>query len=173
MSKNVLTEFKIDPHNPTFLKISCRPAGVLAWILSLLKLVATTTMIASRQCLDYRSASLKGFTSLSVPLNKVTGVQFGIYKPIKLLIAAGVLFLSSLYMMFDSAVVGVIMLLVAIGLVVKYFLNKTFFIGFMNGGDTLYSIQFYSSVIENIAVDQKKVEEAASLIRSAILHSGH
>ncbi len=171
MSRNVLTEFKIDPQNPTFLRISCRPSGVVAWILSLLRLVSITTMIASRQCLDYRSSSLKGFTSLTVPLNKVTGVQCGIYKPIRLLITAGVFFLSSFYMMFDSPAVGFILVLASIVLVVMYFLNKTFFIGFMNGGDTVYAIQFHPSVIENIPVDQKKVEEAASLIRSAVLHS--
>ncbi len=173
MSKNVLTEFKLDPQNPTFLRISCRPSGLVAWILSLLKLVSTTKMVASRQCLDYRSSSLQGFTSLSVPLNKVTGVQCGIHKPIGLLITAGVLFIYSIYMMFDSAAMGAIILLVSIIFAIWYFLNKNFFIGFMNGGDKIYTIQFHASVIENIPVDQKKVEEAAALIRSAVLHSGH
>ncbi len=169
MAKYVLTEFRMNSEAETFLSIKSRPAGLLNWILSHLGIVATDSFTASRECLDFKSTSLKGFSSVSAPLPCVTSVVSGMKKPFWMLVATIIcLFLGT----FGAVALGpgaIFFLILAVVFGILYYINKNFYIGFMNGGDTLYYVQFHSSVIEGVTVDNAKVQEACALVREAIL----
>lgn len=171
MSKYVLKEFEIDPAKTTFLRISCRPSGVFSWILNMVGITPKSSLIVNRHCLDYRSSSLSGFTSVSAPLNQINTVQCGLKKNFWNLVFAGVCFFLGTLGVLVAGPVALLFLIVSIWLGISYFLKKNFYIGFRAGGDPLYFVQFYASLIEGIKVDQEKVEQASSLIRSAILQN--
>lgn len=169
MSKNVLLEFEIDPSKSTFLKIASRPSGLLHWLLTMLHIAPKTTLIANRQCLDYRDASLFGFSSLSAPLNQVTAVTCGVKKSFWLFLSTIICFILGTLGAFALGPIAIVFLIIACILGFLYYTGKNFCIGFMNGGDTQYLIRFHSSIIEGVKIDQEKVEQACALMRSAIL----
>ncbi len=171
MAKYVLTEFKMDAEAETFLSISCRPAGILNWFLSKLGIVATSSLKANSECLDYRDTGLKGFAAVTAPYPCVTSVVCGMKKPFwQLAFALVSLFLGTIGFLFLGPL-AILFLILAPVFGLLYFINKNFYIGFMNGGDTTYYVQFHSSIIESVTVDSQKVEEACALVRKAVLDS--
>ncbi len=148
MAKYVLTEFKINENEDTFLSISCRPSGILNWILTRLGLVATATLKGNQECLDYSAVSLKGFESVTAPHPCVTAVVYGMHKPFWLLVATIICSLLGTLGAFTLGAAALIFLVLACVFGWLYYIRKNFYIGFMNGGDTEYSVKFYASIIE-------------------------
>ncbi len=171
MAKNVLTGFKIDANAETFVHITCRPSGLLNWLLNLIGIVGTSSLTANRECLDFKTTSLKGFESVTAPLPCVTTVTCGLRKPLNHLISAIVCFLLGTIGAAAISKYLMLFLLLAIVYGVLYYLGKSFFIGFMNGGDRVYGVEFHASVIEGIKVDNDKVNETCALIRQEIIKS--
>ncbi len=173
MSKNVLTEFKLNEEEENFLSITCRPAGLLSWLLSKLGIVSTCSLKANSECLDFSGGALTGFDTTSVPLTKVSAIVYGLQKPIKMLVLAILSLIASGYILTNggSGWLSLVFVILAAYFGWKYYTGKNFYIGFMNGGDKLRAVFFHPSVIEGIKVDDEKVKEVCTVLRRTVLKS--
>ena len=106
MAKNVVTHFKIDPSAKNFFEVSARPSGIVNWALSKMKAVPEHTLIASRDCLDYKAGSVFGYESVSAPIHKVSKILSGIRRNIFLLVVACFFLLMGLYSGFSNLIAG-------------------------------------------------------------------
>ncbi len=171
MAKYVLTKFHMDENAETFLSITSRPSGIINWILTRIGIVATQSFEANQECLDFSGTSLKGFESVTAPHPCVTSVVCGMKKPFWMLVTTIICLLLGTLGAFALGKTSLLFLFLAVVFGILYYINKNFYIGFMNGGDRLYYVQFHSSIIESVTVDSKKVQEACALVRKVILKS--
>lgn len=151
-----------------------RKSGFFAFLMTILGLDATTTFRCTRNRVEYKASSLFGETSITIPLNQVSGIIGGYTKPIELLIAAGTSFLTSVVFGltqrsgFIFFIAGVIIPLILIG---QYLYGKTMKLGVQNGGDKVYGLEFKKGLIEGVDVDIQLVKEAIALLNNAVLSS--
>ena len=93
----VLRKFEINQSSSAdkIIDIVGRKSGFVAFLLTVLGLDATTSLRCTRDRVEYKASSLFGETSITVPLNQVTGIVGGYKKPLELLISAGISFVVS------------------------------------------------------------------------------
>lgn len=187
----VLKKLSVNETEETPVDIQGREGGLFSFILNVIGLGATTSLACTKEYVEFRATSLKGFDSIRVPTSAVTGVTFGLKKPVGLFIMSAIFAVLGVVSFFSSVVLNAILdqgttegvqsslanaqIPLAIGLVViavimfvSYFLTKFFYIGFENGGDKQYIIAFKASVIEGVAVNTEKVEQAAMMINKLV-----
>lgn len=174
----VLKKFHIGPsldQNGPVVEIQGRQPGIIGFILSILNLDDTTSLICYSDRIEYKSSSFWGEQALTIPAAAVTGIIGGFKKPLGYLIAAIFVFIIGLVigngMNEASSVVILLALFISAILVLLYYLKKEMNMGVQNGGDKIYSISFNRSVIENIDVDIDKVKLAISMINQVVLIS--
>jgi len=169
----VLKQFEIDKDADIFLKISGRESGILSFLLSLIGLDPITTFEADKKSVRFETVSVrKGKFRVSVPNSAITGVVTGWTKPFQLLVVAAVFLICGLSGIGTSMAIVIAGVVVAAICLVFYFLNKSLFFGFYNGGDSPIAImQVGRSVIENVPLDLEKFEEAAAVLNEVILNS--
>jgi len=177
MSKSplVLKRFQIDRNaiDAPLVDIQGRDEGVISFFLTLLRLDDATSLKCFRDRIEYKSSSLFGESTITIPLQQVTGIVGGFTKPIGYLIAAFIFFVITIILSFvwSNAVVVFILggFLIVVALVYQYFVNKTLSIGVQNGSDKVYGLQFKKSVIEGVGVNINLVREAIDVINNAVL----
>lgn len=188
----VLKKFAVDESAETKIDIQGRKGGPIEWLLNVMKLGATSSLICTDEYVEFKQTSLKGFTSVRVPTSAVTAVICKLNKPISCFFFAAFFFILGIIGLFPSVIIPLIQnqasnvnpaaiqdlsplvtslpaFIISIIMFVSYFLGKTFFIGFENGGDKQYGIFFRPSVIEGVSVDSNKAEEAAKIINKQVL----
>ena len=183
----VLKKLSINEADETPVDIQGREGGLFSFILNIIGLGATTSLSCTKDYVEFKAVSLKGFDSIRVPTTAVTGVTFGLKKPIGLFIMSAIFAVLGVLSFFSSVVLrmaseidiaqvpkggqmslAVVLLVLAVIMFVSYFLTKFFYIGFENGGDKQYMIAFKASVIEGVTVNTEKVEQAAMMINKLV-----
>jgi hypothetical protein len=172
----VLKKFEINQASSAdkIIHIVGRKSGFFAFLLTILGLDATTSLRCTRDSVEYKSSSLFGETSVTIPLNQVTGIVGGYKKPIEMLIVAGISFWTSVVLgliarngfIFFSA--GVVIPLI---LIIQYLYGKTMNLGVQNGGDKVYGLEFKKGLIEGVAVDIQLVKDSINLLNNSVLQS--
>lgn len=172
----VAKEFAVKEEGPVYARVVGRRSGLLAFLLSLLGIDPTTTLEVRKNGIELTVSSLSGRVSTMIPLSAVCNVGAGYQKPIGMLVVAIFLTVVALGSFFSGgpiAFVGSFALLVAIILVIAYYLNKTlsiFVIPMSNLGD---GFRIKRSVIEGVNVDEqtayRMIEVIASLIEEAAM----
>ena len=81
----VLKQWKVDV-NPVddedhFVVIHGRQSGIIAWLLNLMDIAATTSLLVSSSRLEFRQSSLAGEEHVLVPLEKLSSSSWGYKKP--------------------------------------------------------------------------------------------
>lgn len=179
----VLKKFHINPdRNATnVIEIVGRAAGVLSWVLNLLRLEQDYELILTRSEVSIRRGSLSGIVHTYLPLNKVTGTVCGYQRSIlafiltALFAVAFVLTLLSGFFENNQNAVSSDMgfafglLIVASVFALWYFLSKR--IGINIETMHTHGFVFKRSVIENVSVDLPHALEATSIINAMVLAS--
>jgi len=170
MSALVLKKFDVNPEAEAFVDIEGRQGGLLSFLLNLAGIDSTVTLRCTATKIEYKAASWKGFSNVTIPLQSVSAIVTGLKKPIELLIAAVAIFIASISAASQAGIaalgVGLVISVILVGL---YILKKEMALGVMNGGDTVYGLSFKRSVIEGVTVDNEKVNQAVDLINAAVL----
>jgi hypothetical protein len=148
-----------------------RPAGVIAFILTVLQLQPQTRLTVTDSTIEYETASLSGQLCKIVPLPRVSSMAAGVHKPIAYIIVAGFLFLFGCFLSIESrsSIPTVVAMLIAAILLVGYFLSKTVLFEITSNAGIEISLCFHPSVIEGVPVDSAKAIAAAGVIRDLIL----
>ena len=173
----VLKKFHLSPSGSgeRLVEIQGRQAGLIGFFLSILKLDDTTSLICFTDRIEYKSSSLWGEQSLTIPAAAVTGICGGFKKPLGWLIVAAFVFFMGITISLSGKDGGIFILFLAlvisIGLIVIYLVKKEMNIGVQNGGDKTHGMMFNRSIVENIDVDSDKVVAAIQIINSVVLRS--
>ena len=171
----VLRSFEVhctpQPPGQPLVEIVGRPAGIVAFVLTILQLQTQTTLSATDLGIEYEAASLSGQLRKFIPLSRVASMAAGVHKPVSYLIVAGSLFvLGALFSMSTgSSILLVIALLVVAILLALYFVSKSVLLEITSNAGIEISLCFRPGVIEGVPVDAEKAMEAAGVIRDLIL----
>ena len=119
-----------------------------------------------------RNSSLKGMTSVTTGLTSIAAFVGGYDKPIGWLVTGFLAFLGLSVAAFsgDEPMMGLFVagLIIFLIFVAIYAFQKVMYIGFETSGGATYMIAFKRSVIEGVAIDIARIEEAITLVNSLI-----
>ena len=170
----VLKQFQIDHTGVSGanLYVKARNSGLFAFILNLIGLDPTATVKVDTGSIEFRNSSLKGMTSVTTGLTSIAAFIGGYDKPIGWLITGFLAFLGLSITAFSGEepmiglfVTGIIVFLICVAI---YTFQKVMYIGFETSGGATYMIAFKRSVIEGVAIDIARIEEAITLVNSLI-----
>ena len=171
----VLREFVVDPNDPNGspVRVTGRASGFFAWLLTVLKLDATTSLLLTAQTIVFRSSSLFGQHTITIPLSKVASTSCGYSKPIGALIFAAVMVFTGLGALSqrDGQIVLAICLAAALISMIIYALGKKLFVTVESVGSTRVGLAFKRSLIENVPVDIDRVQHAIDIINDRVQRS--
>ena len=168
----------IDANN-NFVSITGRKSGLVAWLLSLLKIDPSTTINVGLDRVEFTSASLAGTASRLIPLQGVCSTYYGYHKPWKA--SSSIFFLFAFFglsMAMSTAERGspgngglTLVVAATLGLIVAlvyYFLNRTLTLGFVEHSGVVSGIIFKRSVIENIDINHEQAKAVCVIIQRLI-----
>lgn len=160
------------PH-PT-VEIVGRMQGIVAFALSLMGFSPITRFTITGTELRCQSSSLFGERSQFIPLRCVSSLAAGVHKPIAAIVWAVFITIFGIYISFASGSWApvAIALVIAIGLVVVYFLTKKFFIEVHAHGGPPISLLFKPNVIEGVPIDVEEALAVVGVIRDMVLQQG-
>ena len=181
MSALVIKEWKAD-QKPVdsannYVSITGRKGGLVAWLLSLVKIDPTTTIRVSPERLEFASGSIEGNEARIIPLQNICSSYYGYHKPWKS--AAGILgfflligFSSANRHSYESGFSGSHFFLIAgIGFIfaaMYYFLNRQLTLGFVETSGLVNGIRFKRSVIENIDLTPEQAHAVCVIVQNLI-----
>src|ERR1043166_1130910 len=165
------------------IEIEGRKPGVIAFLLTLIGIDATTSLLVTPRDIRFRKGSLYGEITSMMPLTAVASAHAGFAKPIGLLIAAGVIMLASLGGALGAAAehrggggagaaIAILGFVVAAVLVVAYFLSKKMAVFVESSGGATFGLIFKRSVIEGVTVDIDKVKAVVAIIPELVKIGG-
>lgn len=138
-----------------YVKIKGREGGIISFLLSWVGIDPTVTMVVDKGNIRFEKGSWSGFFRRITPMDKLCAGGYGYQKPWK----------SALVMaLIGIPLIGLLGLglLVIIGAIIYYYLNKQLRVEFSEIGGYTDGIVFKRSVIEGIKVDEA---DAARVIR--------
>ena len=170
----------IDENN-NFINITGRSGGIISWILSLVKIDPTTTILVGIDRIEFTSASLAGTQSRLIPLQSICSTYYGYHKPWKsafsifsLFVFFGILFGADIaesgsqggaFTTFITAsIVGLIIS------AIYYFLNRKLTLGFVEQSGVINGIIFKRSVFENVDINEMQAKHVCTIIQKLIEH---
>ena len=165
--------------NKNYVSITGRKSGLVAWLLSLLKIDPSTTINVGLDRVEFTSASLAGTASRLIPLQGVCSTYYGYHKPWKQAASIFMLFaFVGLSLAMGSAERGSpggggmsFVVATAAGLVIAlvyYFLNRTLTLGFVEHSGVVNGIVFKRSVIENHDINHEQAKAVCVIIQRLI-----
>ncbi len=170
--KYILSSFTLEPEANPFLDVSCRPGGFINWILCKLRFQDSARLTINRQCLDFKSKSIKQFDNISVPISRVMSVSYGADKPYWHLVACIALLLLAVALPFFLPWWSLFFpLFIALCFALSYYTGQSFYLKLEHGDDKVFCIHFRPSIIERVSVNMEQVDQACELIRQAMLDS--
>ena len=171
----VLRQFELrdNPRRPELpvVEIIGRHAGIIAFILSILRLANQSTFRVNSSCVEFESSSLFGQTKKFIPLSCVASMTGGIHKPLGYLIAAVVVFFLGIVgsLAFRSVIPLALMIIMAAVFVIGYFISKSILLEVTSNAGIEISIQFLPGVIEGKLIDSEKALATTNVICDLIL----
>ena len=162
------------------IEIEGRKPGVIAFLLTLIGIDATTSLIVTPRDIRFRKGSLYGEITSMMPLTCVASAHAGFAKPIQYLIAAGAVFLASIGGAIGGhrdlgghgggAAFALLGLIVAVVFVVAYFLSRKMAVYVESSGGATFGLIFKRSIIEGVEVDINKVKALVDIIRELVIN---
>ena len=164
-------EWHVDENAPSKVIIEGRKAGLIGWFLSLLRIDSTTRFELKGNYVTFLEGSLAGQINEIVPLTGTCNLGTGYLKPFSYIIAAGFCFVWFVLGLFNNSVGGIwvfLRLVMSVGLVVLYFLNKCMVFYVIPDSNSPVMIAFKRSIIEGVDVDEDSVNKVIRIMSSSI-----
>ena len=158
----VIKEARINENGPLYVKIKGRKSGLIAWILSLLGIDATTTLEVYGDRMEFTEGSLYGRLIQMIPLSAVCNVITGYLKPFTYLIIALICIPLAI------PTFGISLILTAV-FGILYFLRKSVLISIIPNSGHGPAICFKRSVIENVNIEEGDAYRIIAIINALSL----
>ncbi len=161
--------------------IEGRGGGLVSWLLHLVQIEPLTRFAVTSERVELEEASLSGKTKHCIPLEHVSYVFYGYYKPWKQALAVllvGWWLMSFLLPLLASLItrdprtglsgllLGTVLSFVfaLIAAVIYYILSKSFVIGFDTESGKVFALRFKRSLIENQEINSDEAAYVAELL---------
>lgn len=145
--------------------VSLDESGIVSFILALVGIDATTSLIVTSRHIEYESGSLSGFERSITPMNHVSSTFYGRFKPWKTALIIAAISLP-LVTAFGLGLIGIFLA----GL--YYFLNRELKLGFIADSSKSSHLVFKRSVIEGQEIDEEALRKIIALIEHLIQPEG-
>ena len=166
----VLTKFYVneDDSNRIFVSISGRGEGIIAWLLTKLKIYGETTFELNNDCISMNYLSMQGNVNHIIPLTCVSSSYCGYTQSIIALILGIFFSLIGFFMLLIHSIrlQGLGSLISGIVLLIVFFFSKRLFITVETRGGLTPGIRFKRSIIGNIPVDFNKAKSVVEIIKN-------
>ena len=144
----------------TYVRIEGRAGGLLSWLLSLVNISPTVSMVVSSDKITFAEGSLSGSLRYLTPLENICATFYGYTKPWKEAVAIGVVI--GLITSFLFGIPGII------AGIIYYFLNKTLTVGYSDMGGLRNAIHFKRSLIEGQNIDESEAAKVCAIIQNLV-----
>lgn len=156
-----------------YAQVIARESGLISFVLSLLGIDATTTLIVSGQGFEFERGSLSGFLRRVSPYGHVSSVLYGRHKPWKKTVGLIMLslFLGSSLMGHGTGMtmLGTLVLFGGVGLsLLYYFLNRELTLAFAEDSGQQMGITFKRSVVEGQEIDEAALKQLVIIIEALL-----
>ena len=160
------------------IEIEGRKPGLIAFVLTMMGIDTTTSLLVTPRDIRFRKGSLYGEITSMMPMTAVASAHAGFAKPIGYLIAAGAIVVGSISAGAGAAsqhgtsgggLIFLAGLVLAAIFVVAYFLSKKMAVFVESSGGTTFGLVFKPSVIEGVTVDIEKVKTVVDMIRELVI----
>lgn len=141
--------------NGNFAHLIGREAGLLAWLLSVLGIDATTEIEIKENVVVFSKGSLEGTEKRVIPLPSVCSAYYGFKKPWKEALVITIL-LTPVF--FIGLLLGPL----------YYFLNKTLTVGIVEHSSWIGGFAFKRSVIEGKSISEQDAWAVIQVIRALL-----
>jgi len=142
-------------NNGDYVHLVGREAGLISWLLSLLKIDATSEVEVKENLIKFTTSSFSGREKRIIPLNSITSAYYGYEKPWKMALVLTVLLMPFFF----------------IGLIVGplyYFLNKNLTVAVVEASGWVGAFSFKRSVIEGQNINEEQAYKVIDIIRELI-----
>ena len=166
----VVQEKEINESGPRYIHLKGRRAGIIAKILSLIGIDATTSFDVYEDRIEFSSGSIFGRTTECIPMTAVCNVGTGYVKPAAFLFTGIFLIISAIPVLIrGSKLAALITLIISALMLVGYFLGKTMMIYARSTGADLDVISFKRSVIENQRIDDDEAKRIVDIMNKLVI----
>ena len=166
----VLTKFYVNEDDPNniFVSISGRSQGIIAWLLTKLKIYGETTFELNDDCISMNYLSMQGNINHIIPLTCVSSSYCGYTQSIIALILGIFFSIIGFFMLLIHSVrlQGLYSLISGIVLLIIFFFSKRLFITVETKGGMTPGIRFKRSIIGNIPVNFNKAKSVVEIIKN-------
>jgi ribosomal protein L40E len=166
----VLTKFYVNENDPNkiFVSISGRGEGIIAWLLTVLKIYGETTFELNDDCISMNYLSMQGNINHIIPLTCVSSSYCGYSQSIIALILGIFFSIIGFFMLLINSIrmEGVFLLFFGIILLIAFFLSKRLFLTVETRGGLTPYIKFKRSIIGNVPVDFNKAKSVVEIIKN-------
>ncbi len=169
----VVKKWDVNPDQGT-VNISGRASGLIAWVLSLLRINPIVSIHIDQDVFEFEEASFTGITRRTIPINKISSVFYGYTRPwikaIVIFVVTGFI-LGPIATAAESAFLAFIALIVPLVIaIVYYFSNKVLTLGIVEvGGGIKSGMKIKRSIIEGHKVDETDAEGVSEILYQHIL----
>jgi len=170
----VLRKFRVEESSPdgVVIEIVGRTSGLMAWLLTKLGFDAETRLKVTESEISFKSGSLFGQMIQTAPLTNISSTHCGYSKPIWYLILGGIFIIGGIGGMMENGIGALISGLIIGGIFLfLYWLSKKMTMSFETSGGIIMGLIFKRSVIENVAVDIHKAEQAIEIINKKVIEA--
>lgn len=143
-----------------YVRIQGRAGGFVSWLLALVEISPTVSLVVSEDSIAFEEGSLQGSLKVLTPVENTCSTFYGYAKPWKEAVAIAVFF--GFLTIFMLGIPG----LIAGGL--YYFLNKTLTVGFTDKGGHRHAISFKRSLIEGLNIDETTAARVCTVIQGRV-----
>jgi hypothetical protein len=144
-----------------YVNITGRAGGLIAWLLNLLGISPTVSLIVRGDRIIFRKGSLReGSLSFTTPLENTCSMLYAFRRPFIEAVVLGVVL--GILTFFSFGIIGI-----AIA-VLYYALNKTLSVGFTDVGGRLHEVPFKRSVIEGQVIDEAEAARVCNIIQRLV-----
>ncbi len=166
----VLRRFQIDETgiSGAHVWIEARQQGIFNFLLTLIGLDPTTTLKVSRGSISFQNSSVFGSSQISTPLPNIGAFIGGYKKPFFSLLFGVIFSVLGLLITVAGEALGTLGLIVGLGFLLHYYLQKTMYIGFETSGGATYGFAFKASLIEGVNVNIDRVSSTIDYVNSLI-----
>lgn len=143
-----------------YVNISGRAGGFVSWLLNLLGISPTVSLVVSADKVTFQKGSLEGTLHFITPLENTCSMFYAFKRPLKEAVILGIILGAATFFTF-----GLIGIAIAI---LYYVLNKTLTIGFTDVGGRMSQIPFKRSVIEGQRIDEDNAARVCEIVQRLV-----
>ncbi|MGA9042381.1 MAG: hypothetical protein WB421_17740 [Terriglobales bacterium] len=146
--------------NGNYVNINGRAGGLVSWLLNLLDISPTVSLIVSADKITFQKGSLEGSLHFITPLENTCTMFYAFKRPLKEAVVLGIVLGLATFFSF-----GLLGIAIAI---IYYVLNKTLTIGFTDVGGRVSEIPFKRSVLEGKTIDEAEAARVCDIVQRLV-----